>query len=81
MIAKTKTEMKKTAASTAAQSNFKLSKSYRKANYQSSPNLKEILGVLLLHLVGGHLEPGSWRLFEVLLGQYCEIKQTARDSL
>ncbi len=77
----TMSEKEKASASTLAERNIEQEKSYHKGDYRSSPNLKEILGVLLLLLAAGHSEPDGWRLFEVLLGQYCEIKQTMGASL
>ncbi|MGA2091850.1 MAG: hypothetical protein ABSH16_00385 [Sedimentisphaerales bacterium] len=74
-------ETKKAASAKAAKTNIEREKSYRHRDGQSSPNLKELLGALLLRLVAGQAEPDGWVLFEVLLGQYCEIKQTVRVSI
>jgi hypothetical protein len=68
-------ETKKAAASTAAIGNIEQLESYRKGDGQSSPNLKEFLGVLLLRLAAGQAKPSGWRLFEVLLGQYYAIER------
>ena len=60
-------KIKKAAASTAAKSNTEPKKSYCKKKDLSRPNLKELLGVLLLRLLAGQAEPDNWQLFDGLL--------------
>ena len=40
---------------------------YQTPSGQSSPNLKEFLGVLLLRLATGQAQPDGWRRFDRLL--------------
>jgi hypothetical protein len=56
-----------------AKENIEQSKSYREGHYLSSPNLKEMLGVLLLRLVAGYSGPDGWQVFDWLLRQLYEV--------
>jgi hypothetical protein len=68
-------ENKKATVGAVARTNITQRKSYHKGDGQSSPNLKEFLGVLLLRLVAGHLEPDDWLLFERMLRRYYAIER------
>jgi hypothetical protein len=43
---------------------------YQTPSGQSSPNLKELLGVLLLSLIAGQTEPEAWQIFDGLLRRF-----------
>jgi hypothetical protein len=62
-------EKEKASVLTLAKSNVEQRKSYQEARSQSSPNLREFLGVLLLRLYAGQAEPSGCRLFDRLLRQ------------
>jgi len=60
---------KKARGLTLAERNIKQKKLYQKGDGQSSPNLKELLGVLLLRLVTGQAQPDGLQQFDRLLRQ------------
>jgi len=66
MIAK----IKKASASTLAERNIEQGELYHKRDNPSSPNIKELLGILLLRLIAGQAEPDNWQLFNGLLRRY-----------
>jgi hypothetical protein len=74
-------EIKMASELTLAERNIEQRESYHKGDGQSSPNLKEFLGVLLLRLVAGQAEPDDWQQFDRLLRRYYALKRLTRASL
>jgi len=60
-------EKKQADASTSAIANLTHKITYHERDRQSSPNLKELLGVLLLRIAAGQDEPNTWAVFKRLL--------------
>ncbi len=61
---------KKARGLTLAERNIEQLKSYHKRDNPSSPNLKELLGVLLLRLLAGQAQSDDWQLFNGLLRRF-----------